>query len=111
MCENFEGILILNVIVSTSQACFLFAVVHKSSVIDEKTAEESTSGTEADEDNSAVITNINDYSEIFQPSRARQLFIIVQYYVKYIIFLFVIVSIQTKFCFLFFSEPHTSTYH
>ncbi|XP_063529189.1 katanin p80 WD40 repeat-containing subunit B1 isoform X1 [Cydia strobilella] len=44
-------------------------VIHKSTPLDEKTAEESTSGTEADEDG-AVISNIHDYTEIFRPSRA-----------------------------------------
>lgn len=45
-------------------------VMHRPTLLDEKTAEESTSGTEADEDSGAVIPNINDYTEIFRPSRA-----------------------------------------
>ncbi|XP_032529980.2 katanin p80 WD40 repeat-containing subunit B1 isoform X1 [Danaus plexippus] len=45
-------------------------VLHRPTLLDEKTAEESTSGTEADEDSGAVIANINDYTEIFRPSRA-----------------------------------------
>ncbi|KAJ0181821.1 hypothetical protein K1T71_002543 [Dendrolimus kikuchii] len=45
-------------------------VLHRPTLLDEKTAEESTSGTEADEDSGAVISNFNDYSEIFRPSRA-----------------------------------------
>ncbi|XP_072936530.1 katanin p80 WD40 repeat-containing subunit B1 isoform X2 [Epargyreus clarus] len=45
-------------------------VLHKPTILDEKTAEESTSGTEADEDSGAVIPNFNDYTEIFRPSRA-----------------------------------------
>ncbi|XP_045542755.1 katanin p80 WD40 repeat-containing subunit B1-like [Papilio machaon] len=45
-------------------------VMHRPSLLDEKTAEESASGTEADEDSGAVISNINDYTEIFRPSRA-----------------------------------------
>ncbi|KAI5641503.1 WD domain, g-beta repeat domain-containing protein [Phthorimaea operculella] len=44
-------------------------VMHQRTQLDEKTAEESTSGTEADEEG-AVISNINDYTEIFRPSRA-----------------------------------------
>lgn len=48
----------------------VFLVMHKPTLLDEKTAEESTSGTEADEDSGAVISNINDYTEIFRPSRA-----------------------------------------
>ncbi|XP_047987412.1 katanin p80 WD40 repeat-containing subunit B1-like isoform X5 [Leguminivora glycinivorella] len=44
-------------------------VIHKSTPLDEKTMEESTSGTEADE-GGAVISNIRDYTEIFRPSRA-----------------------------------------
>ncbi|XP_073941722.1 katanin p80 WD40 repeat-containing subunit B1-like isoform X3 [Choristoneura fumiferana] len=47
-------------------------VMHKPTLLDEKTAEESTSGTEADEDSGAVISNINDYTEIFRPSRASE---------------------------------------
>ncbi|CAH0404792.1 unnamed protein product [Chilo suppressalis] len=45
-------------------------VLHQRTILDEKTAEESTSGTEADEDSGAVIANINDYTEIFRPSRS-----------------------------------------
>ncbi|XP_035446220.1 katanin p80 WD40 repeat-containing subunit B1 isoform X2 [Spodoptera frugiperda] len=45
-------------------------VLHRPSLLDEKTAEESTSGTEADEESGAVIPNFNDYTEIFRPSRA-----------------------------------------
>lgn len=45
-------------------------VLHRPTLLDEKTAEESTSGTEADEDSGAVISNFNDYTEIFRPSRA-----------------------------------------
>ncbi|XP_052746636.1 katanin p80 WD40 repeat-containing subunit B1 isoform X1 [Bicyclus anynana] len=45
-------------------------VMHRPTLLDEKTAEESTSGTEADEESGAVIPNINDYTEIFRPSRA-----------------------------------------
>ncbi|XP_026737783.1 katanin p80 WD40 repeat-containing subunit B1 isoform X2 [Trichoplusia ni] len=45
-------------------------VMHRPTLLDEKTAEESTSGTEADEDSGAVISNFNDYTEIFRPSRA-----------------------------------------
>ncbi|CAG4944864.1 unnamed protein product [Colias eurytheme] len=45
-------------------------VLHRPTLLDEKTAEESTSGTEADEDSGAIISNINDYTEIFRPSRA-----------------------------------------
>ncbi|CAH0726709.1 unnamed protein product, partial [Brenthis ino] len=45
-------------------------VLHRPTLLDEKTAEESTSGTEADEDSGAVIPNFNDYTEIFRPSRA-----------------------------------------
>ncbi|KAL0849171.1 hypothetical protein ABMA28_013513 [Loxostege sticticalis] len=45
-------------------------VMHRPTLLDEKTAEESTSGTEADEDSGAVIPNINDYTEIFRPSRS-----------------------------------------
>ncbi|KPJ15144.1 Katanin p80 WD40-containing subunit B1 [Papilio machaon] len=45
-------------------------VMHRPTLLDEKTAEESASGTEADEDSGAVISNINDYTEIFRPSRA-----------------------------------------
>ncbi|CAH4002625.1 katanin p80 WD40 repeat-containing subunit B1 isoform X1 [Pieris brassicae] len=45
-------------------------VLHRPTLLDEKTAEESTSGTEADEESGAVISNINDYTEIFRPSRA-----------------------------------------
>ncbi|XP_021189197.1 katanin p80 WD40 repeat-containing subunit B1 isoform X4 [Helicoverpa armigera] len=45
-------------------------VMHRPTLLDEKTAEESTSGTEADEDSGAVIPNFNDYTEIFRPSRA-----------------------------------------
>ncbi|XP_022820854.1 katanin p80 WD40 repeat-containing subunit B1 isoform X5 [Spodoptera litura] len=45
-------------------------VMHRPSLLDEKTAEESTSGTEADEESGAVIPNFNDYTEIFRPSRA-----------------------------------------
>ncbi|CAH2268808.1 katanin p80 WD40 repeat-containing subunit B1 isoform X1 [Pararge aegeria] len=45
-------------------------VMHRPTPLDEKTAEESTSGTEADEESGAVIPNINDYTEIFRPSRA-----------------------------------------
>lgn len=44
-------------------------VIHRPTQLDEKTAEESTSGTEADEDSGAVISNINDYTEIFRPAR------------------------------------------
>lgn len=40
--------------------------------IDVKTIEESTSGTDPEEDISADITNINDYTEVFQPNRALQ---------------------------------------
>ncbi|KAH9634977.1 hypothetical protein HF086_016538 [Spodoptera exigua] len=47
-------------------------VMHRPSLLDEKTAEESTSGTEADEESGAVIPNFNDYTEIFRPSRALQ---------------------------------------
>lgn len=45
-------------------------VLHQRTLLDDKTAEESTSGTEADEDSGAVIPNINDYTEIFRPSRS-----------------------------------------
>ncbi|KAG7311555.1 hypothetical protein JYU34_002602 [Plutella xylostella] len=45
-------------------------VVHKSSLLDEKTVEESASGTEADEETEAIISNVHDYKEIFKPSRA-----------------------------------------
>ncbi|CAG9784449.1 unnamed protein product [Diatraea saccharalis] len=45
-------------------------VLHQRTLLDEKTAEESTSGTEADEDSGAVIPNFNDYTEIFRPSRS-----------------------------------------
>lgn len=48
----------------------IIAVLHRPSLLDEKTAEESTSGTEADEESGAVIPNFNDYTEIFRPSRA-----------------------------------------
>lgn len=48
----------------------LILVMHRPTLLDEKTAEESTSGTEADEDSGAVIPNINDYTEIFRPSRS-----------------------------------------
>lgn len=50
----------------------VFLVVHRPTLLDEKTAEESASGTEADEESGAVISNFNDYSEIFRPSRARK---------------------------------------
>lgn len=54
-----------------SHNTFYFStVLHRPTLLDEKTAEESTSGTEADEDSGAVISNINDYTEIFRPSRA-----------------------------------------
>ncbi|XP_026487714.2 katanin p80 WD40 repeat-containing subunit B1-like isoform X1 [Vanessa tameamea] len=45
-------------------------VLHRPTLLDEKTAEESTSGTEADEESGAVIPNLNDYTEIFRPTRA-----------------------------------------
>ncbi|VVC97373.1 unnamed protein product, partial [Leptidea sinapis] len=45
-------------------------LLHRPTPLDEKTTEESTSGTEADEDSGAVISNFNDYTEIFRPSRA-----------------------------------------
>ncbi|XP_034829696.1 katanin p80 WD40 repeat-containing subunit B1-like [Maniola hyperantus] len=45
-------------------------VMHRPTPLDEKTAEESTSGTEADEDSGAVISSVNDYTGIFRPSRA-----------------------------------------
>ncbi|XP_075992252.1 katanin p80 isoform X3 [Anticarsia gemmatalis] len=44
-------------------------VMHRPTLLDEKTAEESTSGTEADEESGAVIPNFNDYTEIFRPAR------------------------------------------
>ncbi|CAB3231087.1 unnamed protein product [Arctia plantaginis] len=44
-------------------------VIHRPTLLDEKTAEESTSGTEADEESGAVISNFNDYTEIFRPAR------------------------------------------
>ncbi|XP_026325517.1 katanin p80 WD40 repeat-containing subunit B1-like isoform X2 [Hyposmocoma kahamanoa] len=45
-------------------------MMHRPTLLDEKTAEESASGTEADEDSGAVISNIHDYTEIFRPSRS-----------------------------------------
>lgn len=44
-------------------------VMHRPTLLDEKTAEESTSGTEADEESGALIPNFNDYTEIFRPGR------------------------------------------
>ncbi|XP_049867902.1 katanin p80 WD40 repeat-containing subunit B1 isoform X2 [Pectinophora gossypiella] len=45
-------------------------VMHRPTLLDDKTIEESASGTEADEESGAVISNFKDYSEIFRPSRA-----------------------------------------
>lgn len=42
--------------------------------INVKTIEESTSGTDPEEDISGDITNIKDYTEVFQPNRARKSF-------------------------------------
>lgn len=52
--------------------------MHRPTLLDEKTAEESASGTEADEDSGAVISNIHDYTEIFCPSRSCKFRTIVQ---------------------------------
>lgn len=43
-------------------------MVHRKSLLDERTVEESASGTEEEEQ--AVIPNLTDYTEIFRPNRA-----------------------------------------
>lgn len=48
--------------------CLHFSVVHRKSLLDERTVEESASGTEEEEQ--AVIPNLTDYTEIFRPNRA-----------------------------------------
>lgn len=56
----------------TSKRIIFVTVIHRPTLLDEKTAEESTSGTEADEESGAVISNFNDYTEIFRPARTRE---------------------------------------